>query len=666
MVFNGEYREYDAWLQPGTGVPMTGMKLIVKKGVSKFAARECRSEVQRLYGRDIWSKKAAFTVTIGLDAGLAPEGYRLTGSDSGIEVAGADQNGVLYGIYAFIMHLRAGNPPSSIQEETAPAVERRIINHWDNMAGTIERGYAGRSIFFKDGALSYDADRIRDYARLLASVGINQISINNVNITKQSMRLLTPELLPKVAKLADIFRPFGIRLILSVHFDSPVILGGLSTADPLDDKAAQWWREAVQAIYRHVPDLAGFLIKADSEFQGGPAALGRTQADGANVIARALKPYGGTLYWRCFVYDCMQDWRDTKTDRPKAAYEYFYPLDGAFDQNVVLQIKNGPVDFQVREPHSPLLCAMKRTRLGIEFQATQEYTGQQIDLYALAVQWEEIFSSPVTDTRVMHDLLGREIDSIAAVANVGDDPNWTGHTLAQCNLYAFGRLAWDPSLKAREIIESWIRLTFGSNPRLLGPLTEMMLASREVYEKYHAPLGIGWMVSNIDHYGPNVDSYEYSKWGIYHRADQKAIGVDRTKKGTAYTAQYHPYLAAIYDNVKTCPENLLLFFHRLPYSFKLKSGKTLLQHIYDTHFEGVEDVIGFIEIWESLKAYLPESAYQSVLDRLHRQLQNAEEWRDVINTYFYRKTGIPDEKGRTIFGMGGCIYGDQPRLENAQ
>lgn len=645
---------------------MAGMRLIAADGVSDFAVEECRAGVVRLYGADIWSGEAAFTVSVGLAPGLSPEGFRLIGSEDGIAITGADDSGVLYGVYAFLMHLRAGDRLSSIREETAPAAARRILNHWDNMTGAIERGYAGDSLFFRDGVFAYHPDRIRDYARLLASIGINQISINNVNITRQSAKLMTGELLPEVAALAAIFRPFGIRLILSVHFDSPVILGGLPTADPLEPGVAAWWEQATAAIYRHVPDLAGYLIKADSEFQGGPAALGRTEADGANVIARALKPHGGTLYWRCFVYDCMQDWRDTVTDRPMAAYEHFYPLDGAFDPNVVLQVKNGPFDFQVREPNSPLLGAMEHTREGIEFQVTQEYTGQQIDLYALAVQWEEVLAAPVSDTRLTRDLIGNRIDSVAAVANVGNDMNWTGHTLAQCNLYAFGRLAWDPALTAREIIGRWVRLTFGGDARLTGPLTDMMLASRGVYEKYNAPLGIGWMVNPNGHYGPSVDGYEYSKWGAYHRADHHAIGVDRTKTGTGFTTQYHPYVAALYDDIDTCPEELLLFFHRLPYDYRLKSGKTLLQHIYDTHYEGVEEVAGFIATWQSLRPYLPESAYGSVLDRLHRQLQNAEEWRDVVNTYFYRKTGLPDEKGRTIYGWEGDTDGDQPRFADAQ
>ena len=541
-----------------------------------------------------------------------------------------------------------------LQDDSAPPlavsskIEERILNHWDNITGVVERGYSGGSLFFKDGNVSYDPVRIRDYARLLSSIGINRVCCNNVNVTERAARLITPELLPDIAGLAAIFREFGIRFIIAVDFTSPRLLGGLSTYDPLDDGVIKWWEKAVSDVYSYIPDLAGFLVKADSEFRDGPAALGRTQADGANVIARALKPHGGRAYWRCFVYNCVQDWRDTKTDRPKAAYDHFYPLDGSFDDNVILQIKHGPSDFQVREPNSPLLGAMKHTAQAIELQVTQEYTGQQIDLYALAVQWEEVFSSPVSDTKTMCDLMGNEVTAIVAVANTGLDMNWTGHTLAQANLYSFGRIACDPSLTAREILKDWIGLTFGTNPSLVEPLLEMMLASRFVYEKYTCPLSLGWMVNINHHYGPSPEGYEFSKWGTYHRANHEAVGVDRTENGTGYTAQYHPHLNGLYSNLGTCPEENLLYFHRLPYSYKLKNGKTLLQFIYDSHFEGYEGVEGFIKTWDSLKPLLPECAYNSVAERLQLQLANAREWRDVVNTYFHRITGTPDDQGRLI------------------
>ncbi len=648
MRTNNGYCEYNAWLQPGAAAAIPPMRLTAP-GDAAFAMEELRTGICRLFGDGKISEDAAYAVELLLDGAMIPEAYKLHGSKAGLTIRAADRNGLLYGVYALLMRLKAGDDPAFISLESAPAVKRRVLNHWDNINGTVERGYSGKSIFFRDGALCYDASRIRDYARLLASVGINEIAVNNVNVTGQSARLITEEMLPKVAGLAGIFRPFGIRLILSVHFEGPVLIGRLPTSDPMDERVQRWWRDAADTVYRYVPDLAGFLVKADSEFRDGPAAFGRTQADGANVIARALLPHRGIVYWRCFVYNCNQDWRDTKTDRPKAAYEHFFPLDGEFQNNVVLQVKYGPTDFQVREPNSPLLGAMIRTRQAIEFQITQEYTGQQIDLYALPVQWEEVFNTPVSEARLTRDLVGREVDTVAAVSNVGDDANWTGHTLAQANLYAFGRMAWDPALTARQVMKEWAVQTFGNNPAVCAPIAEMMLASRNVYEKYNAPLGIGWMVAVGRHYGPSVDGYEYMKWGTYHRADYKAIGVDRTKNGTGFTTQYHPFLDALYSDKTTCPEELLLFFHRLPYDYRLKSGKTLIQHIYDTHFEGVEDVEGFISTWKSLEGQLPASAYASVLERLTRQLENAREWRDVVNTYFYRKTGVGDAHGRQIY-----------------
>jgi len=537
----------------------------------------------------------------------------------------------------------------AVPPKSSPKVQERILNHWDNLNGHVERGYSGKSLFFKDGNIDYEPERIRDYARFLASIGINRVCCNNVNVTERAAQMITGELLPDVTELAAIFREFGIRFIIAVHWSSPVFLGGLPTADPLDKEVEAWWKSAAETVYAFIPDLAGFLVKADSEFRDGPATLGRTQADGANVLARALKPHGGKVYWRCFVYNCQQDWRNTELDRPKAAYDHFFPLDGEFDDNVILQVKNGPYDFQVREPNSPLLGAMKRTPQALEFQITQEYTGQQIDLYAMAVQWEEVFSAPVSDTQLTRSLIGNEITSVVAVANTGLDMNWTGHTLAQANLYAFGRMACDPYLTAREVLTEWIELTFGTNPSLKEPLLEMMMDSRYVYEKYTTPLSLGWMVNIHHHYGPSPEGYEFSKWGTYHRANHKAIGIDRTENGTGYTAQYHPYLNKLYSNVNTCPEELLLFFHRLPFDHRLQCGRTLLQYIYDTHFEGVEAVEGFIKTWDSLKEMLPDCAYQSVTDRLKGQLANAREWRDVINTYFYRLTGIPDEHGRVIY-----------------
>ena len=626
---------YKAWLQGGNSEDVPKIS-----GYDCFVLDECKA-IFKGFGN-------AISINLVISDKLGPESYAIKSTEQSFNITGGDEAGLLYGAYKLYSLLRCNRNLDNLDITGSPAVSRRILNHWDNIDGSVERGYSGKSLFFKEGKIGYDPGRLHDYARLLASVGINEISINNVNVYYESAKLIT-DYLPDVVKIADIFRPFGIRLIISVHFESPALLGGLSTSDPLDNAAANWWAKAAANVYKHIPDLAGFLVKADSEFRAGPMSLGRTQAEGANVIAKALKPHGGTVYWRCFVYNCMQDWRDTVTDRPKAAYEYFYPLDGSFDDNVIIQIKHGPSDFQVREPNSPLLGAMNSTRQGIEFQISQEYTGQQKDLYATAVQWQEIYEHPVTDTVVTKDLIGNKIEAVVAVSNTGNDANWTGHLLAQANLYAFGRMAWNPSLTAQEVVKEWAALTFGNDPKVLTPIVDMVVSSRAVYEKYNAPLGIGWMVNINHHYGPSVDGYEYMKWGTYHRADSKAIGVDRTMAGTGYTAQYHPYVQAIYETKEACPEEILLFFHRLPYDYKLKSGQTLLQYIYYTHFEGVEDVEGFIKTWDSLHGHVHEEAYTSVKERLELQLANAKEWRDVVNSYFFRKTGIADAKGRKIY-----------------
>jgi len=627
---------YHAWLQPRNVSSKLGFEVT---GYSGFQCEELKLGLARLG----YANKGA-EINLSISESLGPEAYAIKGSLDGITVTGGCTSGLLYGVYGLLSRLQRGQ--TGFDDNAKPAVPKRILNHWDNIDGSVERGYAGRSLFFCSGEIGYNTARLEDYARLLASIGINEICMNNVNVYYESAKLITDRL-PEVTRSADIFRPFGIRLIIAIHFESPVLLGGLTTADPLDESCAKWWKDAAANVYRHIPDLAGFLVKADSEFRAGPMSMGRTQAEGSNLIAQALKPHGGTVYWRCFVYNCMQDWRDTVTDRPMAAYKYFYPLDGQFADNVVLQIKHGPSDFQVREPNSPLLGAMENTRQILELQVTQEYTGQQKDLYATAVQWEEIFDHPVTDKLVTRDLMGNKIEALVAVANTGNDVNWTGHLLAQANLYALGRMAWDPNLTAAEIINEWAHLTFGSD--LQKPIAQMVLKSRAVYEKYNAPLGIGWMVNINHHYGPSVDGYEYMKWGTYHRADTKAIGVDRTTAGTGFTAQYHPHVQAMYENKETCPEEIMLYFHRLPYDYVLKSGQTLLQYIYDTHFEGVEEVEEFIQTWEALKDRLPEGAYTSVRQRFDMQLANAIEWRDVVNSYFYRKTGIADAKGRKIY-----------------
>ncbi len=679
----GVFSQYDCWLQKriperlDTRVAaVLGRYRVYASGrLAETAVRELSDLGRRVtgiqpevvHGGDLAGSEVVLcdlsgdaTLPSGWDAGetaaIAAEGYRVRWDEStaSLFVVAADAAGLLYGAFRVIRLVGEGASLTGVDVFENPGSPLRMINHWDNMDGSIERGYAGRSVFFDDNRLIADLTRAADYARLLASVGINTISINNVNVRGESVRLITEDHLPDVARLADVFRGYGVRLMLCVNFTSPIQIGGLKTADPLDPDVIRFWARQTDLVYQHIPDLRGFLVKADSEFLPGPTADGRTHADGANTIARALAPHGAIVIWRCFVYNCMQDWRDTVTDRPKAAFENFVPLDGQFDANVLLQIKNGPVDFQIREPVSTLFGAMRQTREVMELQITQEYTGQQKHLCYLVPLWKEVIDfdpqNPDCPGTIEAMLGNGTIEGIAGVVNVGLDRNWTGHTLAQANLYGYARLCWDPSLTAADIAKEWIHLTLGEDPTVYATVYEMLMRSRVIYEKYNAPLGIGWMCNPSHHYGPNVDGYEYAYWGTYHRADNLAIGVDRTRApgGTAYTAQYSAPVAALYDDLATCPEELLLFFHRVPYTHRLRSGTTLIQHIYDTHFEGVQEVEEMIRAWEALQGTLHPEAYEPVAERLQTQFQDACEWRDVVNTYFRRKTGIPDEKGRKI------------------
>ena len=477
---------------------------------------------------------------------------------------------------------------------------------------------------------------IRQLGRMLGSVGINVLCINNVNVHWPAQQLIG-DLLPDMAAFAALLRPFGVRLMVSIDFSMPLQCG-LDTADPLDSRVAAWWAERADAVYAAVPDLAGFLVKADSEHRPGPNTYGRDHAQGANMLARALKPWGGVLVWRAFVYNCMQDWRDTATDRPCAAYETYMPLDGRFDDNVILQVKNGPYDFQVREPVSPLFFGLRSTPMALEFQLAQEYTGHQIDIYAMPPMWREVL-----------DTIGKQcVRAIAAVSSLGRDENWMGHPFAALNLFGFGLIAWDPDARAEEIIEQWMRLTYPSlNPSQRQALHDLLMNSRAVYERYTAPLGLCWMVRPDGHYGPSPYGYEFMAWGTYNRADRNAVGIDRTARGTGYADQYPPALSALYSDADACPDDLLLFFHRLPYDFVMCDGRTLIQRIYDDHFDGCAQAEAMQRTLQSMP--LPEPDRAEILDRMEKQVKNAREWRDVINTFFHRFSGADDEKGRKIY-----------------
>lgn len=591
------------------------------------------------------------------------EGYVIKDTDDTLYVVGLQDKGVLYGMFHLLILLAQKSELVGIQILENPYNDVRMLNHWDNMdefafMGSVERGYAGNSIFFENREIVKDKRRIKAYARLLASIGINSVSINNVNIHELESKLITKELLPEVSKIADIFRSYGVTLFLSINYASPMTLGGLKTSDPLNADVRTWWKKQLADVYEFIPDFGGVVVKADSEGRPGPFTYGRTHADGANMLAEALEPYGGLVFWRCFVYDCKQDWRDRKTDRARAAYDHFMPLDGTFLDNVILQIKNGPIDFQVREPLSTLLGGLTKTNQTIEFQVTQEYLGHSKDVCFLVPQWKEYLNfdthakgeGSTIDKITNGSFYGCKHGGVVAVSNIGNDANWTGHKLAQANLFGYGRLIWNPKLTAEEIATEWIKLTFGNNAQVLENIKYILLESWPTYEKYTAPLSVGFMVQPHLHYGVNIDGYEYSKWGTYHFADCNGVGVDRTKAtGTGFTHQYFESNAQMYENIETCPDELLLFFHFVSYRHVLQSGKTLIQHIYDTHFEGVDDVKTFIKKWNQLEGKIDDTSFHNVKERLVLQLANAKEWRDQINTYFYRKSGIADEHGRTIY-----------------
>ena len=584
--------------------------------------------------------------------------YRLVEKSGKLTLLAGEETGVLYGVFHVLRIIATEKSLQGADEKKSPSQPLRMMNHWDNMDGSIERGYSGRSFYFRNNEFFID-ERTRDFARFMASIGINGIVINNVNVKDAATYLITERYFDKVAELSELFAEYGIKLYLSLNFASPLELGGPKSADPLNEEVIAWWKEKMAEVFTRVPKLGGFLVKADSEGRPGPFTYGRTQADGANMLADIVKPYGALIIWRCFVYNCTQDWRDYKTDRARAQYDNFIQMDGDYHDNVILQIKNGPMDFQVREPVAPLLGGLKKTNQMMEVQIAQEYTGHQIDVCYLIPMFKEILEFKTyirKENDTVADIIGggltehRNLNTgIAAVINTGNDLNWTGNVLAAANLYGFGRLAFENSLSAKEIAEEWIRQTLSNEDEVVEKVLSILLPSREVYERYTSPLGIGWMVTPHVHYGCSVDGYEYSRWGTYHRADHLGIGVDRTDKGTGYAFQYNEPNASMYNDIDTCPEELLLFFHHVPYTRVLSTGKTLIQHIYDTHFQGVEEVEAMISCWQTLEGKVPAESFANVSERFGRQLTNAKDWRDQVNSYFYRKSGIPDEKGRIIY-----------------
>ncbi len=616
-------------------------------------SRSMRGMLGRVPGREVAEAIPSAQFTPGLPA----DGFRIKtvrqGSARYTVVEGGSERGVLYGVFALLRKIAFEQPIDSLDETGVPYAPIRWVNHWDNLDGSIERGYGGRSIFWEGRHARPDLSRVSDYGRLLASVGINACSINNVNADPG---ILSAEMLPQIARIAAAFRPWGVRIAISADFASPKTLGGLDTFDPLDPRVAAWWSAKVDGLYRAIPDAAGIIIKADSEGRAGPSAYGRTHADAANVVARALKAHGGLLFYRGFVYDHHMDWRNPKNDRARATADNFRPLDGKFEPNAVVQIKNGPIDFQVREPPSPLFGTLKKTNQAIELQITQEYFGQARHTVFLAPMWKEVLDfdmhaqSEATPVRalVSGKVFGRPVGGFVGVSNVGLDDNWFGNHLSQANLYAFGRLAWNPDLSAREISEEWTRLTFGPDREVDSTINDIQLSSWSTYENYTGPLGLQTLTDIIgNHYGVNVEASERNGWGQWHNADSQGVGMDRSvKSGTGFVGQYRRDVATIYESTASTPDELLLFFHHVPYTYRLHSGKTVIQYLYDSHYEGAEAAENYVRRWRTLQGSIDERRYREVLAQLEYQAGQAEVWRDAVVNWFLKTSGIPDEKGR--------------------
>jgi alpha-glucuronidase len=591
------------------------------------------------------------------DEALKPDGYCLKTIRRGqlryTIVAAQNDRGVLYGVFHLLDKIALGEAIDSLDERQSPYAPVRWVNQWDNLDGSIERGYGGRSIFWDDGHARADLNRVSEYGRLLASLGINGCAINNVNADP---RILLPALVPDIARIADALRPWGVRVAISVDFGSPKTIGGLDTFDPLDARVTEWWKSKADEIYRAIPDLGGFVLKADSEGRVGPSAYGRTHADAANVVARALALHGGLIFYRGFVYDHHMDWRNFKNDRARAAYDNFRPLDGKFDTNVIVQIKNGPIDFQVREPASPLFGALERTNEAIELQITQEYTGQARHTVFLVPMWKATLDfdmhargdgTPVKSL-VAGTISERPAGGFVGVANVGLDDSWLGNQLSQANLYGFGRLAWNPNLSAQRIAEDWTRLTFGDDPDVLKTIAGIQLSSWRTYENYTGPLGLQTLTDITgNHYGVNVEASERNGWGQWHRADANGVGMDRTvATGTGYIGQYRPAVASMFESLATCPDDLLLFMHHVPYTHVLRDGKTVIQYIYDSHYEGAAAVRQYVRDWEALQGRVDEQRYSEIRAQLEYQAGQAQVWRDAVTNWFWKTSGIPDAQNR--------------------
>ena len=576
---------------------------------------------------------------------LKHDGFMIKDTPDGRKVMAKTDIGAMYGTYALQRLERTGKADGELDIREEPSYERRILNHWDNLDNTVERGYAGWSIWHWGEPVPVEL--IKEYARLNASVGINGSVLNNVNATPEMLRR---DYLERVAEIADIMRPYGVRVYLSVNFSSPAQLGGLPDSDPLRPEVQKWWADKVAEIYGLIPDFGGFLVKANSEGLPGPQDFGRTHADGANMLADALKPFDGIVMWRAFVYS------PKSSDRACQAYDEFAPLDGQFRDNVLIQIKNGPVDFQPREPFSPLFGHMPDTQMMAEFQITQEYLGFSNHLVYLIPLFKECLDSDtyckgegstiadITTGKLYPDVYNTT--AIAGVANIGRDENWCGHHFAQSSWYGFGRMAWDVTLTAEEIAQEWLEQTFTSDPDFVEPVLDMMMTSREAAVDYMMPLGFHHIFAWTHHYGPepwcDIPGAR-ADWlpKYYHKADAEGVGFDRTRAGSGNVDQYHEPLASLYNSIETCPEELLLWFHHVPWTHKMSSGRTLWDEICHRYDRGVKKVREYQAVWEKAKPYVDTERWEAVRAKLEIQESDARWWRDACVQYFGEFSGMP-------------------------
>jgi alpha-glucuronidase len=621
------------------------------RGLSRLLARPAPvTDAIRANGTIVFGTPAASPLIRSLDLGkLGNEGYlirSLTAEGHRVTVIAANSDaGVLYGAFAFLKLIQTRQPIDKLDIASSPRLMVRILDHWDNLNGTIERGYAGFSIWDWHKMPDWMDPRYTDYARADASIGINGVAVNNVGAQAE---MLTPLYIRRAAALAAVFRPYGIRIYFSARFSAPIEIGGLKTADPFDPAVKAWWAAKADEIYAAIPDFGGFLVKANSEGQPGPGDYNRTQADGANLLADALAPHHGIVLWRAFVYSA-----ENPEDRAKQAYSEIVPLDGKFRDNVVVQVKNGPIDFQPREPFHPMFGAMPNTNMFLEVQITKEYLGMATSLAYLAPMWEEVLHADTfargpgsTVARVIDgSLFGGKITGMAGVANVGTDRNWSGSEFNQANWYAFGRLAWNPDDTSRAIATDWAKMTFTSDPAFVNPVVEMMLASREAVVNYMTPLGLHHLMATGHHYGPGpwVHDLKRPEWNpvYYHRADAAGIGFDRTPSGSNATSQYAPPVAAEFNDISRIPERFLLWFHHVPWGYRMASGRTLWDEMVIHYDEGVAATARARETWAKMKPYVDPQRFAEEEAFLRIEQNDAQWWRDASIAYFQTFSKLP-------------------------